>query len=185
MHLDIYARSGVHIDRLVACPSLEILWIKIQYRKSPTTEFNHVYLYPLWRLLCLWSFRVYGLAPILFNFDSLDYMPALELLELDASEDKHLFPLESMPHLSAYRCRPQLSSGEEDEIPAFKVHKWKDQWDLPRLTYLYLSELVSSVFCFNWVKQCPSLKYLCLITSGDYSDCLFRLRPRVHPSCRP
>ncbi|KAF9216199.1 hypothetical protein BGZ59_010622 [Podila verticillata] len=104
----------------VACPSLKIFLVEIRRRKKNYHRIQSSVLIPYWRLSCLRSLRLYGLAAIVSSFDFLDYTPVLELLELDALEDEPPSPFELLLHLSAYRCRPQLSSvtsGDFQELP--------------------------------------------------------------------
>ncbi|KAG0029626.1 hypothetical protein BGZ82_007819 [Podila clonocystis] len=104
---------------------------------------------------------------MLFDFDSLDYMPALERLVMIAgSSDYQPIPTCCIPRLAAYRCRKRTHvEAEVSQTPNPTVGtKWKDHWDLPRLKDLRLEGPPSSVFCFKWLASCPSLESIHLRT---------------------
>ncbi|KAG0018261.1 hypothetical protein BGZ82_000490, partial [Podila clonocystis] len=169
MGLDLRAESVIYIGQLNS-PYLERLSIKMLHRSSrhamsdspvaPFNDTNSVYPSPVWKLSHLRSLELYGKPVMLFDFDSLDNMPTLERLVMISGPGYQPTPTCTVPRLAAYRCHKRpLPDVEASSTPDPKVGtKWKDHWDLQRLTYLKLAGPLSSVFFFQWLASCPSLE---------------------------
>ncbi|KAG0026597.1 hypothetical protein BGZ81_006228 [Podila clonocystis] len=182
MDLDLFADSGIYIGQF-HCPNLDSLSINIHRRfptrdvsnppdsDGPCSHMDSVIPSPVWKLPRLRSLELHCKAVMLFDFDSLDHMPALERLVMIAgSSDYQPIPTCCIPRLAAYRCHKRTRvEVEVSQTPDPTVGtKWKDHWDLPRLKALRLEGPPSSVFCFKWLASCPSLESIHLRTSRHF-----------------
>ncbi|KAG0087978.1 hypothetical protein BGZ93_009905 [Podila epicladia] len=154
--------SGVYLGDFSSCPKLEKL--KIKLIGDPNED--QAYIAPVWRLPHLKTLELIQTAALLFNYDSLDHMPSLESLVLIARSIGGKHPV-MIPRLCSY-YPPKKSSDGIALISTLTSQRWKDQWDLPRLKVIVLHGSPSTVFCFNWLKGCPSLKNLELYTPETF-----------------
>lgn len=88
---------------------------------------------PVFKLPRLRSLKLYSQAAMLFDFDSLDFMPSLVELILIVATDQQPIPATSVPRLSAYICRRRVSTDTSISEPDPAMVKWKDRWSLPFL----------------------------------------------------
>ncbi|KAG0037940.1 hypothetical protein BGZ82_001528 [Podila clonocystis] len=97
--------------------------------------------------------------------------PSLQHLKVtDVNGDEQPIPKTSVPRLSAYRCHQSLNStgSAGGRLSDLTIFKWRDHWNLMRLTSLDLDGPPSSVFCFKWLKNCPSLATIQLTIQDGY-----------------
>ncbi|KAG0016759.1 hypothetical protein BGZ82_000967 [Podila clonocystis] len=173
LNLDLETNSPIFLDRFDQCPSLEILSLRIRgvmrtAVDDPPMEFtNPVYPATVWKLPRLRSLRLYCKAALLFDFNSLDHMSSLEVIVMISAGDGQPIPDAYLQPLSLYRGHQQPPRTAEG-APDPGASKWKDRWKLPRLKTIHLEGPPSWVFCFQWLKSCPSLESICLITRKDF-----------------
>ncbi|KAG0089927.1 hypothetical protein BGZ92_003983 [Podila epicladia] len=153
IHIECNVRFGVYVGDFSGSPSLTSL--KMRLNGEPIA--NQVYLAPVWSLPQLKVLELELAAAMLFNYDSLDHMPSLENLVL--SSGRYWKPPVKIPRLSSY-FTPEGSIGEIATTSEDMSQSWKDQWHMPKLKSLILVGMPSVVFCFNWLKGCPSLEVL-------------------------
>lgn len=130
-----------------------------------------MYLFAIWKLPRLRFLTLQCKAVMMFNLGSLDYMPCrlLKTFVMDVSGDEKPIPKTSVPRLSAYRCCQSLNStaGAGGRLSDLTMFKWRDHWNLPRLTTLDLDAPQSQVFSFKWPRSCPSLEIIQLTTQDS------------------
>ncbi|KFH63299.1 hypothetical protein MVEG_10709 [Podila verticillata NRRL 6337] len=167
--MGVYLNSeyGVYIGNFDACPSLTTLSLKIELASRNTSHFTGpVYPSPIWKLPRLCSLELNGISSMLFDFDSLDHMPALEHLFMHLSLDREPIDEKFVPRLLAYRSHQQSSDNTEGAV--LENLKWRDHWNLPRLKDIRLDGPSSRVFSFKWLESCPSLESLWLETREGF-----------------
>lgn len=149
------------------CPLLEKLKVRLFQPSNldPTDEDDEsqdlIAVAPVWNLPCLKTLELYGMAALLFDYNTLGLVPRLESLHL--TSDLHV-PVDMTQRLPHYNQR--LAFPESHDMPTSPIveHVWKKQWNLPRLQSLILEGPPSSVFCFCWLTGCPMLNTLLLDT---------------------
>lgn len=147
IYLIFEAVSRITIGRFEECSCLETLSVRIGQKETPSESLtNQCTCRPVWNMSRLKSLILKSKAAIIFNFDSLDSMLALERFGLTCLSERPI-SLESVPRLSAYRCHPQAKNSGGN-IPASDpaTSIWKDHWHLLHLTGIRLEGLQSSVY---------------------------------------
>ncbi|KAG0036983.1 hypothetical protein BGZ82_003345 [Podila clonocystis] len=178
LELKFEASAVFSFGRFDQCPLLESLSVILSRRQarrigqSPLVSDGLLLTCPVWKLPCLQSLRLECEAAMLFNFDSLGHMPALQSLVLSTLGDFEQ-PISTfyVPRLSAYHCHkyiPGIAEATPSSDLLVENTKWTDHWDLPRLKTLYLEGPPSSVFCFQWLASCPSLESMHLMICDDF-----------------
>ncbi|KAG0356069.1 hypothetical protein BG005_005009 [Podila minutissima] len=173
LNLDLDTDSQIFLGRFDQCPCVEALSLRIRSVKKivvpiPPMEFiDPVCPAPVWKMPRLRSLRLYCKAALMFDFDSLDNMPALEVLVMVSAGDDQPIPDAYLQPLSLYRSR-QGSPKTTEGAPSLGASKWKDHWNLPRLKTVHLEGPPSWVFCFQWLKGCPSLESIRLTTREGF-----------------
>ncbi|KAG0087979.1 hypothetical protein BGZ92_006781, partial [Podila epicladia] len=117
---------------------------------------------PVWNISRLKVLELHGMAALCFNYDTLDHVPMLESLCLDAS--LVFGPVDSIQRLSHYNRQLRLPGSSDNSPPLVGGEPWKNQWNMPMLQYLELRSAPCSVFSFNWLPGCPSLNTVALDT---------------------
>ncbi|KAG0013104.1 hypothetical protein BGZ81_001235, partial [Podila clonocystis] len=153
INIECNVRFGVYVGDFSDCPSLTSLVMSLN--GEPIA--NQAYIAPAWRLPRLITLELKLAAAILFNYDSLDHMPSLEILVLDSG--RCWKPPVMIPRLSSY-FPPEGSFDSATTASAYMSQAWKDQWHMPNLKTLNLCGIPSAVFRFNWLKALPSLEVL-------------------------
>ncbi|KAF9289081.1 hypothetical protein BGZ74_000798 [Mortierella antarctica] len=173
LNLDLDTDSHIFLGLFDQCPCVEALSLRIRSVKKivvpiPPMEFiDPVCPAPVWKMPRLRSLRLYCKAALMFDFDSLDNMPALEVLVMVSAGDDQPIPDAYLQPLSLYRSR-QRSPKTTEGAPGLGASKWKDHWNLPRLKTVHLEGPPSWVFCFQWLKGCPSLESIRLTTREGF-----------------
>ncbi|KAF9301496.1 hypothetical protein BGZ74_006633 [Mortierella antarctica] len=151
------------------CGQLEVLKLHL-YRARPLEPLRDgddsqdpvsIAIAPVWNMSHLKTLELHGMAALCFNYDTLDHVPRLESLSMDSTHAPG--PVDSIQRLSHYNRQLRLP-GSSDNSPLVGGEPWKNQWSMPMLQSLDLRGVPSSVFCFNWLPGCPSLKSLVLDT---------------------
>ncbi|KAG0355732.1 hypothetical protein BG005_005335 [Podila minutissima] len=153
IHIECDVRFGVYVGDFSGFPSL--ISLKMCLNGEPIA--HQAYIAPVWSLPQLKVLELELAAAILFNYDSLDHMPSLEKLVLGSG--RYWKPPVMIPRLSGY-FTPEESVDRMATTSEDTSRAWKDQWHMPNLKSLILVGIPSAVFCFNWLKGCPSLEVL-------------------------
>ncbi|KAG0271363.1 hypothetical protein BGZ95_000834 [Linnemannia exigua] len=141
-------------------------------------------LYPKWTLPRLKTLHLDGAPALLFDYDSLEGMPNLETMTLSCRKKVDMDErLKDIPRLSLHTSSfcstfasqettltdnsdsPAAVTSEESAKSTSTSSKstiWTRTWTLPKLKTLELDGPPATVFTFDWLKGCPSLKSVSL-----------------------
>ncbi|KAG0372920.1 hypothetical protein BGX24_012401 [Mortierella sp. AD032] len=143
-------------------------------------------LYPKWTLPKLKTLHLDGAPALLFNYDSLEGMPNLENMTLTCRSKKKVDMeerLKDIPRLSLHTSSFCSTFATQESTPAdnsdsaasttsddsaqftstsSKGTIWTRTWTLPKLKTLEMDGPPATVFTFDWLKGCPSLKSVAL-----------------------
>ncbi|KAG0038357.1 hypothetical protein BGZ82_000394 [Podila clonocystis] len=167
--IDIHGIPHLRINGFDKCPQLETLYLKIAGHQTTVVlsqgdDPGPVVLSGIWKLPRLKTLFLNDMAALTFNYDSLDHMQNLQELRMVVIKKcSVVYPVATIPRISGYVCRQEESLDNNVSVPEQADQKWKDSWHLPRLRSLLLEGPPSSVFSFNWMRGCPSLKSVELV----------------------
>ncbi|KAF9330704.1 hypothetical protein BG006_006348 [Podila minutissima] len=124
---------------------------------------------PVWHLPRLKGLTLINNMAMMFDYDSLAFMPALENLSLSSrGEQKYV---KNVPPLMTHVTRQPSISSEKDETfdrstSGTEKHqqpprpKWPGPWHLPKLKNLTMTGSPALVFSFDWLRGCPRLELI-------------------------
>ncbi|KAF9387675.1 hypothetical protein CPC16_006907 [Podila verticillata] len=122
---------------------------------------------PVWRLPRLKTLQLQGAAARQFNYGSLDHCPNLEILRLTTSSYDYLSgpvaTVQPVTHDNDCFQAPDCSNIG----PSNQEVRWKSDWILSKLRNLELAGSPCAAFRLEWLKGCPALTCLKLISHND------------------
>ncbi|KAF9369716.1 hypothetical protein CPB97_003352, partial [Podila verticillata] len=123
---------------------------------------------PVWRLPRLKTLQLHGAAARQFNYDSLDHCPNLETLRLaTSSHHDQSGPVATVQPLTHDNDCSQVPDSSNTG-PSKQEVRWKGDWVLSKLRNLELAGSPCAAFRLDWLKGCPALTYLKLISHNEH-----------------
>ncbi|KAG0096313.1 hypothetical protein BGZ93_004728 [Podila epicladia] len=131
---------------------------------------------PVWHLPKLKSLTLINNTAMMFNYDSLAFMPDLENLSLSSGgEQKYV---KNVPPLMTHVTRQSSSPSEKNETFGRSTSgiakqqqpprpKWPGPWHLPKLKNLTMTGSPALVFSFDWLRTCLNIEFIEINFSED------------------